>query len=233
MNCLECQDLLQARLDGRAVADRAALDRHLGDCADCRERHSAAQRLAEGLRRLAPPAPSAGLSARIVSNVLAERRAGLRFRRRVWAAAVAAGLLLGVFTGYQAFRRGLFGTGGEGSPLAEQPRPAAPTKKAPAPSLRAAFREAGSVAYALTRRTADETLARALRWLPARPLSPGRPLKGGDPLAPVLDPPARSLRQAGRTVSAGLKPVTTSWGRAVNLFWQKIPAGNRKQSSDS
>jgi hypothetical protein len=236
MNCPECQDLLQERLDGRAPADRAALEDHLRGCADCRERHLAAQRLTEGLRRLPAPAPSPGLTGRIVAQVLAERRAALRFRRRVWAAAVAAGLLLMAFASYQGYRLGLFGTDDQKPQQAKKDGP--PQKKKdqrrPDSSLRQLLEEAGSVAFDLTRRTAGKTVAQARRWLPSPSFKgPSPSLKGSDPLAPVFNTPAQSVQQAGQTVLAGLKPVTSSWGRAVKLFLQDWPGVSAKETTGS
>src|SRR6516162_4681281 len=105
MNCLECLDLLQRRLDGDAQAESVDLERHLSECADCRARHGAVPQLAEGLRLLASPLPPAGLSNRIVNRVLAEHRGALSFQRRlIAAAAIAAGLLLASGVALQIFR---------------------------------------------------------------------------------------------------------------------------------
>src|SRR2546423_1857059 len=71
MNCPECQDLLQRRLDGAAPAPDAALERHLADCARCRERHQAARRLLEGLQALPQPVPPANFAAAILLMLLA------------------------------------------------------------------------------------------------------------------------------------------------------------------
>ncbi len=232
MNCPECDEVLQERLDGREPADRAALDRHLAGCPDCRDRHAAVQRLADGLRLLAFPAPPAGLAGRIADRVLAEQRSRGQFRRRLtFAAAVAAGLLAVVAAGYQAYRAGWFGDRPDDSPLVK--RPGGPEKKAPvkdedwvphprpAPSLGETLEEAGSAAVDLARRQAQETVSQARRLLtPTSPLKV--PLKGGDTLA-ALDPPAQSLRQAGKSLSAGLQPVTTSARRAVNWLLRETP----------
>ncbi|HYT89234.1 MAG TPA: zf-HC2 domain-containing protein, partial [Gemmataceae bacterium] len=98
MNCLECQELLQRRLDGEPLTDRAALDQHLAGCAECRERLAAAQRLMEGLRGLHYPAPSADLAQRTTDRVLQDRLRRLRLRRRVgWL--LAASVLLATAAG--------------------------------------------------------------------------------------------------------------------------------------
>jgi hypothetical protein len=247
MNCPECHDFLQRRLDGQTPAEQAALDHHLAQCANCREQHLVAQRLASGLRLLVPPAPPSYLARRIAMHVLADRADRLRWRRRAFAAAaVAACLALMTFAGYQAQRFGLFGPAVKdneqvkkdnrhqddtGSPRKES---LGPDREAP-PSLDQTLGEAGSLALALTRRTAGETMSQARQWLPrAKPLSVPLPtLKGSPSLAPVLGEPAQSLRQASHNVSAGLQPVAASARRAIDLLLHEIPALNPEQRSGS
>jgi hypothetical protein len=239
MNCPECHELLLRHLDGETVPDRAALDCHLAECADCREQHLVAQRLAGGLRLFARPVPPPDLARRITARVLADHRARLRWRRRVWtAAAVAACLAVMTFAGYQAQRLGLFQPGGKDPERIGKKDDGAPgrkdgprkgnfmTEEHPAPPpLDQTLGEASSLALALTRRTADETMAQAREWWPlAKPLpDPLSSLKSSPPLAPVLKAPAQSLREAGQNVSAGLEPVTTSARRAINLFLHEMP----------
>jgi predicted anti-sigma-YlaC factor YlaD len=238
MNCPESHDLLQRRLDGRPGDGGAGLEGHLAECAACRDRHAATQRLAEGLRLLARPAPSEALAGRIVARLLAERRSRLRWRRRVLAAAaLAAGLLVAALAGYQGPPFNLFQTttpdpragsaeripdGGDSSALVKNHRP---ETTEPSPPLDRTLEEAGEVALALTWRTAEATVARARQWLPpAAPFAVSlSPLGDADPLAPVLEPPTQSLRQAGHSVSAGLRPVTASARRAVDLFLREVP----------
>jgi predicted anti-sigma-YlaC factor YlaD len=230
MNCPDCHDLLHQRLDGQCLPGSADLDEHLARCTDCRERFAAAQRLAGGLRLLPRPAPSPDLSRRIARQAQAERRARLFWRRRLVAGgALAAGLLLAVFAFNQVPR--WFPARDEEDRRAERdqrapkkPAPRSPNPQ-PGPSLEQTLEEARAVALAVTHRTATETLASARKWLPpANSLSVPLPLlEGGSTLAPVLDPPAESLRQAGANVSAGLQPVTSSARRALNLFLREIP----------
>src|SRR5271166_1397366 len=105
MNCLECQDVLQQRLDGDPIADRAALDLHLAACAECRARHAAAQRLEEGLRGTPRPTPPADLTDRTVARVLDDRLRRLRLRRRV-GFLLAASLLLAAVGAYFSLQSG-------------------------------------------------------------------------------------------------------------------------------
>jgi hypothetical protein len=232
MNCPESHEMLQRRLDGLAAVPSAALEGHLAACAECRERHAAAQRLAEAIRRCDQPVPPPHLAPRIVARVLAEQRARRAWVRRAWTGAVvAAGLLLAALA--LAFWAGLGPqrlNPDEQGPLIHKAPP--PEKKAVgqnpdrAPLLDQALDEAREAALALTRKTAGETLAQARRWLaPANPLSvPG--LGNGPGLAPVLDPPAQTFREAGKSVTTGLKPVARSARRAVDLFLREVtPAG--------
>jgi hypothetical protein len=226
MNCPECHDLLQQRLDGRPAADRAALERHLSDCPDCRERHAAARLLERGLRALKRPTPPADLGRHIASRVLAERRQSLRFRRLLPLAAAAA-LLLITLGGYLWLRSWTPLPGPDRSPVAQEKKPPE------APSLRRHVEEAGSAAVALAGRVADETVGptrRLLTEVPALPMPMGQ-LPDVTDLEQPLDPAAQSLRQAGQTVSAGLGPVATSARRAFDLFLREIPPleSDRKQ----
>jgi hypothetical protein len=250
MNCPECLDLLQRRLDGLVLTGRTELDRHLAECPECRARHRSVQHLSDGLRLLDWPAPPAGLSQRIAGRILAERRAALTFRRRVLtASAVAAGLVLASLAAIQIYRAGTESS--DGPQLVKNPVPKLsdktpgvkkneqPPPSVVDPSFDETLSEAGSAAVALTRRAADQTVASAQRWLPRTAslgLSIG-PVGGDETLAPVLGPLAKTLRQAGETVSTGLQPVTTSAPRAwhtctdfVEMFLQEgqPPQGKAK-----
>lgn len=224
MNCPHCHQLLQQRLDGGPVPDPAALDAYLAACPECRSWHAAATRLQEGVRRLTPVVPPDGLADRLVAHVLADRNSRLRLRRRVaGAAAMAAGLLLALLA-YQRF--GL--RDAEPPPgdaiVYDVPAPEAPAQP---PSLQESVAEAGSAVASLTRRKADETVGQTWTWWADLVKEvPG-------PEAPVLDQPARPLREAGQNVTAGLEPVTSSARRALHLFLREIPPleGETKRGS--
>ena len=96
MNCPECQDILQRRLDGATIAPDAALEQHLAQCTVCRERHAAARLLLTALKGAPGPVSSADLGARTLALVLRDReRRRLRLRRSVYVtAALAASILL-------------------------------------------------------------------------------------------------------------------------------------------
>jgi predicted anti-sigma-YlaC factor YlaD len=215
MNCLECQDVLQDRLDG-ASGDQSEAERHLASCPACREWYAAARRLQEGVRFLAPAVPPAGLADRITGRVLAERRARLAWRgRRRTALALAASLLLALFVGRPQ------PPSPEPLSVAVGDRPAAPDKAVPPEPLGDSVAEAGSAVVDLTRRTADEAVGGGRLLLPVVVARAERP--DADRPGP-MDPPLRSLRTAGQGVSAGLEPVTSSARRAVDLFFHEIPA---------
>src|SRR5262245_13175670 len=161
MNCLECQEILQQRLDGRPVPDRAALDRHLASCPECRERHAAVAPLLKGLRALPRAEPPADLAERTTALLLRDRLTRLR-RRRLWAGVALAASVLGAVAGYL----GLNPSRTE-QPAAKAPQPKAP-QSAPektGPSLRESVGEAREGLAALVGRFAARASegARALQ----------------------------------------------------------------------
>ena len=101
MNCLECQDLLQRRLDGETVPGSAALEQHLAGCQSCRHTHAAGALLLEGLKELPPSPPLPG---RVHTpcgrqhSARWPRRAGPHARAWV-TAGLAAAILLMVWAG--------------------------------------------------------------------------------------------------------------------------------------
>jgi predicted anti-sigma-YlaC factor YlaD len=213
MNCPECLDLLQQRLDGVPQGAPSELDRHLAGCPDCRAQHAAAGRLEAGLRLLPAVTPPGDLAGRIAGEVFAERRA-LRRRRGGLAAgaALAASMLL-------VFLLGRGRTHVDTPPVAEAGKsPAASTTPQDEESLRDSVSEAGSAMVDLTRRTADETVAQGKLLLPvvAQP-------NLGEGASQAMGPPVRSLQAAGQGVSEGLEPVTRSARRAFDLFLSELP----------
>jgi predicted anti-sigma-YlaC factor YlaD len=210
MNCRAFHDLLQRRLDG-ADGDPAALDGHLKECPQCAGLAAAADRLAAALPRLAPPAPPADLTSRIVGRVLQERRAR-HARHRRWASAgtlaVAASLLLAI--GLRAWR-----PGEPEVPPQPAPPPVAAQKPAETGSIHDSVAQARSTVTALASRTAEEAVARTKGLLPDLGRSPLEEIE----LAPPLEAP---LREAGQNVSAGLEPVADFSRRAVGQFLRDL-----------
>ncbi|MBL8795512.1 MAG: hypothetical protein JNM56_16525 [Planctomycetia bacterium] len=230
MNCSEAQDRLQQRLDGEAVIDRAALDRHLAQCADCRSLHTAAGVLETGLRRLPSIAPPARLQEALIGSLLAERN--LKLRRQRWrsVAALAAALLLTVGIG-------LYATGPEQvnryfagwfAPTLTTPAPVATTPATEptppeAPSIRDGVAGAGTAVVSLTLRTTEETVEQT-RLLTGTLPSPTLNLR--EVLPPPQDqPPLAVWQETGQRVTSGFEPVTSSARRAFRMFVREtVPA---------
>jgi hypothetical protein len=89
----------------------------------------------------------------------------------------------------------------------------------PSVNLRDSVAQAGSAMASLTSRTADETMAKTKALLPAV-VDPSFSTLDSQPLTGT---PARSLRDTGESVTAGLEPVADSARRAVSLFFRELP----------
>jgi hypothetical protein len=214
MNCADFQAGLQASLDGTLSTDAGEWDRHLASCQGCRELSVAAGRLRNGLRRLEPPTPPLGLANQIVSHALAARRT--RLRRRVLAVtALAAGLLVAATLYVLLPQSNVPSVPGNDNVVQ------VPPVSQPIASLRDSVAEAGSALAELTQRAADDTFGQTRSLVSgtvkAASFDENRVLQD------TLDPPARSLREAGQTVTMGLEPVTQSARRAFDLFLRDLP----------
>ena len=222
MNCLECQEILQQRLDGQPVADRAALEQHLATCTECRERHAAAALLLEGLRNLAQPQPSPALAERTTALVLRERRIR-QFRRRFWTGLAVAASLLFAVAGYLWLNRSP-----AEPPFVKGPAPK-PQKQPPQkvdPGLRKSVGEAREALAALLGQAADKVREDA-RVLDRSATSFEFVSLGGvprvGPLTQPLNSTAEGLRQSGHGASASMRTVSRSARRAFNYFLRKMP----------
>jgi predicted anti-sigma-YlaC factor YlaD len=232
MNCTESHDLLQRRLDGEPLADRAALDQHLSACPDCRLLHGAVGRLEDGLRLLTPPVMPPTLTGTIVDRLFDDHRQRLRLRRWLTSAALAASLLLAVYLGSVAWSS--WGSTPQSARVvgpfkAKAPEQIAkmPTEDgANTPSVRGSLIEVGSAFASLTRRTASVTVGESKLLLPDA--LPAAPLAESPALQFELEPPAQSWKQASDGVAAALDPVTTSARRAFGMFLRERPAENNQ-----
>lgn len=234
MNCTHSHNLLQQRLDGIPIAERASLDRHLADCSECRMLHAAASRLEDGLRLLSTPLPPEGLAATIAERVAVDRRRRLITVRLPAVLGAAAAVLLAILISNRSSDKQ-----GESWVMAKAREtwnfvfhpddnlrekntdrdelPEMEPERLPVtPSLRASVAEAGSAISSLTWRAADETVGQSRLLLPET--IPVPPLTTSEPLQPMIEPPAESLRQAGQGMTTALDPVTSSARRAVSLF---------------
>jgi predicted anti-sigma-YlaC factor YlaD len=217
MNCLECHDWLQRRLDGEPPPAIADLDQHLADCPSCRRQHQAAGVLRDGLSQLSPAVPNLDLGKRIVASVLAARQARLRIWRRFGTtAALAACLMLMALAGYFWLPYGK----NKSSELAKD-QPQQPD----AYSFGQSVDEARQALAALTERIADKSKEQAQALLlAAQPLEvPPMALPGARELEQPFTPAAESLRRTGLGVSEGLQTVAHSARRAVNYFYKELP----------
>jgi DNA-directed RNA polymerase specialized sigma24 family protein len=228
MNCRECEDLLQRRLDGAGAPPPPELAAHLAGCPACRAVHAAAARLLDGLQARPRPAPPPAFAARVAAAVLkdrADRRRRVR-RRLSYTAALAATVLLVLLAGYY-WAPPAAPTPHPPGPVAEHkprdaappaPQPPAPEAPAPAPRKETAEEPRRALA-ALTGRLADTTRDHALvLWSATAPLEPV-------PLPPMADLDApEPLRQAGQEVSESVQTVTRSARRALDYFARELPA---------
>jgi hypothetical protein len=214
MNCADYETWMQQRLDGAAGPPDEG-DRHRASCPACASLHQALGRLEEGLRRRPRPTPPERLAESIVFQVRAEQRAAGRRRVLVYAAALAACLLLGLYLG------------GRRGDLAATPTPTEPIPVVEAPwepqrpKVNDQVGEAGTALAALVSRTADEAVGEGRLLLP----NPMPPMTSDmtATLPQALEQPAQSLNDAALGVSAGLEPVASSARRAVNLFFRDMP----------
>jgi hypothetical protein len=213
MTCLDCQHWLQQWLDGVRPSRGTALDEHLAECAACRGLFAAAQRLETGLGQLSLPTPPAGLSERIVLRVLAQRRSRRR-RQLTTLCAVAASLLLVVLAASLWVQHQ-----SKVVVVVAPPPPQPEILPRPPASLEENVAEATTAMAALTRRTADATVAQGRLLLPVISM----PSADQDVLSQALEPPVQSVRQAGQGVTTSLEPVTTSARRAVAMFLRDLP----------
>jgi hypothetical protein len=238
MNCLECQEILQRRLDGDGTAPNPALDQHLAQCAPCRERHAAARRLLDGLRALPRPTLPAAFAARVVSAVLRDReRRRARVRRSLYVtAALAASILFMLLVAY--LRQPNLGDGKtepgpmvqEGIPRNDIVPPVGDHKKGPEKKGER-HDQKGDTFASLTGRLADKTLDQArVLWTAANPVE-GLPV-GELPSVKELEPAAEPLRQAKQDATESLNTVTHSARRAFDYFARELPMPEMSSSAE-
>src|SRR5262245_44196668 len=220
MNCHEFQDWLQKLLDDGANYCPPEAAAHVAECAPCRELHSAARQLMNGLTALPRPQAAPLLTQSIVAGVLEERRLRLRrVRQRVAVTfGLAAAILLLMLVGWL-----------NQAPPIDKHKFAEPPRPAPAPAVpkfaERADEARGAVAQ-LTERVADETKQQAKLLMTVAnsfDLPPMGSLPGLNELDVPLDPAAQSLRNATETVASGIEPITNSARRAFTFFVREMP----------
>lgn len=222
MNCELCQDLLQQRLDGLAVAEAPQVDHHLMDCARCTALYAASQRLHAGLCLLKPPSPRPALTEHLVAAVLADQRARRRrSQMRVIGYALAASILLGTAFWVYAFVGSTFRPTTppvavvKPPPIPDLPQPPTPT---PTPSVRDSATDAGNAVASLAAQTVEQTVGQTRLLVP---------MVTGPSLDEFTMPPGveptRSYLETSQGVTGALEPVANSAQRAVNLFRRDLP----------
>ena len=206
MNCLECRELLQRRLDGEQFPDTPEVEQHLSQCPTCREQHSGALRMIAALQQQPRPMIPAGFAERMVAAVLADRqRRRWRMRRRVLVTMALAASVLVLLVAYSWLPQD------QPAPKQQFVKKAEPKKvdvpPAPKPEARNALD-----------RMAEATRDHAKVVLVAANLDGVEKLPVND--LPVIDP---GLREAGQEVSDGVRTVTRSARRAFDFFARELP----------
>jgi hypothetical protein len=218
MNCHECQELVQERLDGRVIAESAELDAHLSQCATCREQHAAALRLLEGLKEMPKPTVPFGFAQSLADAVISDRRQRRsKMRRRVFVTmALAASVLFVLFMAFYWIPRPQVGPPlVKDSPKKETPKEIIPEKLVQKPE------EPRSPLTPLMDRWAGATRDHAKVVLVATNLDAVavEKLPAVDNFGPI-DP---GVREASQEVSDGVRTVTRNTRKAFDFFARELP----------
>jgi hypothetical protein len=207
MNCEQYRDLLNRHLDGEAAAD--ALPAHARHCRDCAALYHGAQRLAQALPYLKPPAPPRELKDFILLEMREANRRRFTLRVHLTATSLAAAMMLLVLVPSFFWPRPLPTKSGEQVVVANtQPPP-----EAPQANLRDTVNQASQAVTQLTARTADETVGQTKSLWPM--MTP--PLDDWDK-PPQLEPSARPLTETGQSAVVAIEPVTNSAKRAFGML---------------
>jgi hypothetical protein len=221
MQCPECQELLQRRLDGEDLGLTPNMAEHIAGCAGCRLLLAASDVFAHGFPASAD-APPSDLAGRVLERVLADRVSRRRRSRLKWlvttalAASIAVMVLAGRFL-----------------PVRHKPTVPDIAKKGitapvePAPvALGQSMDDARQAVAAMSGRWA----ARAKEQTKALFSSTLEDLKlPALPEASPLQPAAQSLQQAGQSVAEGLQPMAQTARRALAYFAKEVPVLEKAQ----
>ncbi|MSU77809.1 MAG: hypothetical protein EXS16_06905 [Gemmataceae bacterium] len=214
MNCLECQELLQQKLDGAATAPSSEFDAHLGSCMKCRELHAGAQRLLDVIQKQVPPKLPVDFAKRTAAMVLGDRRERRRkVRSRLFiTAALAASVIVMVLFAYAMLPRSPMPKGNDG--LAKQDAIKIEEKKKETPPTKSVEKqpERPSAIAALPTRWVDATRDHAKVVLAAANF---------DSVASLpIDPTAT---EAAQEMSDGVRTVTLNTRKAFDFFAREFP----------
>jgi hypothetical protein len=219
MTCEQYRDLLNHHLDGENVGE--SLTDHARQCPECAALYRSAQRLAQALPHLQPPAPAPYLTNHILLDLRDDRRRRLAMRLRMVATVAAAALLLVVAVPS-------FWPGGKKELPPTQPAVVQSTQPASQENnvtLRDTVNDAGQAVGQLTARTASDTVGSY--WEILTP-----PLRDWDQ-PPQIDPPMRPLQETGQSAVAAIEPVTNSARRAFGVLLRDIPPVDQPAKPDS
>jgi hypothetical protein len=214
MNCLECQELLQKRMDGAAALPAELLEAHLNQCTACREQHACAVSLLDGLALLPQPRPAANFARSMVAQVMHDRRhRQQKTRRRVFVTmALAASLLFTLMVAYYWLPRSANGNLAPKDILVKD----TPKKEVTPPRQEAKVipkkEEPRNVFSALTDRWADTTREHAKVLAAAAKIDAIEKL-----------PAVGELPEAGQEVSDGVQAVTRNARKAFDFFARELP----------
>lgn len=220
MTCEQFLNALQNRLD-RLHDDSPETSLHVANCSACRSWQAAANQLEAGVPLLRTRVSSPLLTERIVVQVMAERKRRLRRQRMRWTVgALAASVALAFMTSAIVPR---FVTKQKNQLIdtSASVKATSPEKDLPANSSAPDRMSEASMAVAsLSALAKEETLKQTQLFMPVATA----PLPFDKLTVPQsFDASTDSLREAGKGVSEGLKPVTDSVRRAWDLFLREIP----------
>jgi hypothetical protein len=216
MTCEEYCDLLNRHLDGEPLAD--ALSDHPRQCPDCAALHRTANRFAQALGQLRPPAPPRYLTNYILLDLRDAKRERLALRLRAIAAVLAAAVL--VVVGIPSF------FWPKPVPVQQASLQPAPAEKTP--TLRETVNQASQAFGQLTTRTADETVGQTKSfWATVTP-----PFTEWDKPA-RLEPDTRPLQETGQSAVVALEPMTNSARRAFDRLLHDLPPMEKPSKPDS
>ncbi len=222
MNCLECQELLQERLDGAKLRESEPLEQHLNQCNSCREQHAAAAHLLEGLKALPRPKASASFVNALAAEVIRDRRKRRdKVRRGVFLTmALAASVMLLLVGAYYWFPPMGANKLKKDEIVKDGPKKETPPRKELPPEKQPDHPpELASPLTPVIDRLADRTRDHARVVQVAMNLDAMENLPAMNKLPP-MDP---GVREASQEVSDSVRTVTRNARKAFDFFARELP----------
>ncbi|MBX9680276.1 MAG: hypothetical protein K2X38_16065 [Gemmataceae bacterium] len=231
MNCLECRELLQQRLDGDAALLSESAKSHLAACPTCRSLFASADVLLKGLAAKPAITIPASLTDRLVTFAVSDREKRRQRSQARWTAIIglAASVLLMVVAAQVITRPGKTPDQAASLPPIAQNQPKEKETPAPMPIAPRA-EEARQAVAGLTERLAEETREQA-RLLLSVATPPN--LAAIDPIPNMdfdpIEPAAETLFETGRQVKEGFEPVTRTARQAFGFLAREFAVLDRPQ----